>query len=331
VLVSILIPAHNAERWVADTIASALAQTWPRKEIVVVDDGSADRTLEVARQFESSIVKVVSQEHQGASVARNRALAHAQGDYIQWLDADDLLASTKVSAQLSAVREAGGPMTLLSSAYGFFYWRTQKARFVPTSIWHDLEPLEYLLRSFRHNLWMNPAAWLVSRALTERAGPWNERLTLNDDGEYFCRVVAASEKVQFVPEARCYYRQSGSGQLSRKVNRRSLESFALSLALSVNSLWALEDSERTRNAAAFFLDHCARWFYPRNMDLIEAVARKLGIEITAPQGDVKARAITGLVGQELASRLLASVRKAKLASAMQWDRFLYYLNRPSPL
>ena len=64
-LVSILIPAYNAERWIADTIRSAQAQTWPRKEIIVVDDGSTDQTLSIARKFASKEVSVVSQENRG--------------------------------------------------------------------------------------------------------------------------------------------------------------------------------------------------------------------------------------------------------------------------
>jgi glycosyltransferase involved in cell wall biosynthesis len=73
-LVSILIPAYNAEEWIGETIHSAIGQTWPRKEIIVVDDGSRDRTLEVARQFASKELPVVSKENQGAAATRNHAL-----------------------------------------------------------------------------------------------------------------------------------------------------------------------------------------------------------------------------------------------------------------
>ena len=74
-LVSIVIPACNAERWICDTIRSALNQTWPHKEIIIVDDGSTDNTLTAAKRFGSKIVKVVGQENAGASVARNRGLS----------------------------------------------------------------------------------------------------------------------------------------------------------------------------------------------------------------------------------------------------------------
>src|SRR5208283_5723968 len=104
-LVSILIPAYNAEKLIAYTLQSAIAQTWPRKEIIVVDDGSTDRTAEVARQFASKEVKVVSTENQGGSGAgaHNLLFQLSQGDYIQLLDADDLLARDKIERQLAAL------------------------------------------------------------------------------------------------------------------------------------------------------------------------------------------------------------------------------------
>ena len=117
-LVSILIPAYNAERWIGQTILSALAQTWPRKEIIVIDDGSRDQTLQVARQFASEDVFIVAQENQGAAAARNKALQLCQGEYIQWLDADDLLSPDKIAKQAAAARECQDKRKLLSSGWG---------------------------------------------------------------------------------------------------------------------------------------------------------------------------------------------------------------------
>ena len=78
-LISILIPAYNAQAWISDTLRSALAQTWEPKEIIVVDDGSTDRTLAIARRFESSQLRVVTQKNQGAAAARNTALSLSKG------------------------------------------------------------------------------------------------------------------------------------------------------------------------------------------------------------------------------------------------------------
>ena len=95
-LVSILIPAYNAEQWIADTIESALAQTWSHKEIIVVNDGSKDHTLSIVDEFSSRGVLVASQKNCGEAAARNKALSFCSGDYIQWLDADDILAPDKI-------------------------------------------------------------------------------------------------------------------------------------------------------------------------------------------------------------------------------------------
>ena len=98
--VSILIPAYNAERWIADTIRSALAQTWPARRSLSLMMGHAIGRSRVARQFASRMFSVVTQENQGASAARNKAFELCQGDYIQWLDADDLLSPDKIAKQM---------------------------------------------------------------------------------------------------------------------------------------------------------------------------------------------------------------------------------------
>ena len=136
-LVSILIPAYNAEEWVGAAIASALGQTWRQKEIIVVDDGSTDETLAVVRQFESNEVRVVTQPNQGAAAARNRAFSLSRGDYIQWLDADDLLSPDKVAHQMQAAEQIGNHRTLLSSGWGYFLYRPFKAKFSSSSLWCD--------------------------------------------------------------------------------------------------------------------------------------------------------------------------------------------------
>jgi glycosyltransferase involved in cell wall biosynthesis len=215
-LVSILIPAYNAEQWIRETIRSALDQTWPNTEIIVVDDGSSDNTLKMARAFESGIVKVITQQNRGACGARNRALEVAQGSYIQWLDADDLLAPDKISQQLKGSNNGLTSQVLLTSAFGKFLFRHRKAKFEPNALWQDLAPQDWILTKFMKHVWMNPTSWLVSRKLTDMAGPWDERLSGSgdDDGEYICRIVSVSEKVKFVREAKCYYRRGGPGSLS---------------------------------------------------------------------------------------------------------------------
>jgi glycosyltransferase involved in cell wall biosynthesis len=286
-LVSILIPAYNAERWIATTIESALAQTWPRKEIIVVDDGSRDGTLPAARTFTARGVRVVTQDNGGASAARNRALALAQGDYIQWLDADDVLAPDKVARQADVAMRLADPRLLYSGAWGYFYYRTSRARFTPTPLWEDLAPVEWLTRKMALNLHMQTDSWLVSRELTEAAGPWDTRLWRDNDGEYFCRVLLASRGTRFVGDARSYYRRAGSGSVGH-IGRsmKKLEALFLSMRLHIGYLRSLEDSPRTRAACVAYLQTWLPWFHGRRPDIVtqmEALAAELGGRLSPPR------------------------------------------------
>lgn len=288
-LVSILIPAYNCQEWIADTLRSAIHQTWSRKEIIVVDDGSKDHTAEVARRFASKGVSVVTTKNQGAAATRNHALRLSQGDYIQWLDADDLLAPDKIERQLAALRESDSERILLSSAWAFFNYRPHRARFVPTSLWHDLSPVDWLSRKMGENLHMQTATWLTSRELAEAAGPWDTRLLSDDDGEYFCRVLLASEGTRFVPEARMFYRVTPSGRLSHVgTSDRKKDALLLSMRLHVQYLTSLEDSERARKACLTYLQTWYENFYPERPDLVAEV-QKLAAQVHGSMAEPRLR------------------------------------------
>jgi glycosyltransferase involved in cell wall biosynthesis len=286
-LVSILIPAYNAERWIAYTIQSAIAQSWPRKEIIVVDDGSGDRTAELARRFASKEVAVVSTKNQGAAAARNHALQFSQGDYIQWLDSDDLLAPDKIERQLAVLPEVDSRRILLSSPWAPFYYRIQGARFIHNSLCQDLSPVEWLLRKMGENLHMQTATWLTSRELAEAAGPWDTRLHVDDDGEYFCRVIMASEGSRFVPKARTFYRMTSSNRLSHvgKSDKKK-DALLLSMKLHIRYLRSLEESERVRKACLTYLQNWYDNFYPERPDIVaelQAQAAQLQGHMEAPR------------------------------------------------
>lgn len=335
-LVSILIPAYNAEKWLKETIKSALSQTWLRKEIIIVDDGSADNTYEIAKEFESKTVKVVAQRNKGASAARNKALSLSQGDYIQWLDADDLLAPDKISQQLKYNESGNNPRILLSSAFGKFYFRPQKAKFVANSLWQDLLPIEWLLVKFTDNFWMTNSAWLISRYLIEMAGPWDERLSMDDDGEYSCRIVAASQKIKFVQEAKSYYRQVNIKSVSRSTSEKACESLFLSISSSIKKLRLLEDSERTKSASLKYLQRWLYHFYPENPEIypekekllnellnkINGIACKLGGTLSQPKVNWKYALTKKFFGRKAAMNIRNLASYSKILAFKNLDRLL---------
>ncbi len=328
-LVSILIPAYNAQEWIAETLRSAIAQTWTPKEIIVVDDGSADQTLSKAREFESFGVRVVAQKNQGAAAARNAALALSRGDYIQWLDADDLLAPDKIARQMEMLNECKSKRTLLSSAWGMFLYRYYRAEFITTELWRDLSPLEWLLCKMGQNLYMQTATWLVSRELTEAAGPWDTKLLGDDDGEYFCRILLASDGVRFVPEARVYYR--GPGLAFRSLSNigsstSKINAHWLSMRMHIDYLRSLEDSERVSAACLNYLQNSLIHFYPERRDILSQVnlmAKELGGQLEPPRLSWKYSWIELIFGWRLAKVGQTLLLKSRWLSNKFIDRMLF--------
>lgn len=286
-LVSILIPAYNAERWIGDCIESAVRQTYQRREIIVVDDGSEDRTFEIAARYHPG-VQVERQEHRGACAARNNALSHSRGDYIQWLDADDLLAHDKIEKQMLDAEPGRTSEILLSCPWGEFIACPERTRFTPSALWEDLDPVEWLYRKISENVWMAPETWLVSRNLTEQAGLWNEELARDQDGEYFSRVLGGATGVRFIPEARVYKRVRIAGSISAAttVSDKKRDSTFVSLQSYLKTLLAEEDSDRTRSACLNLLDRWALYFYPEREDLLrrlQSMAHDIGGQLPPPR------------------------------------------------
>jgi glycosyltransferase involved in cell wall biosynthesis len=328
-LVSILIPAYNAEKTIADTIQSAIAQTWHCKEIVVVDDGSTDRTAEIVRRFASKGVVLFSKENEGLCATQNYAFRHCQGDYIQWLDSDDLLAPDKIARQLAEVREGDGKRVLLSSPWAPFYYRTSHARFVRNSVWRDLSPAEWLLRKMNEGLHMQNATWLVSRELTEAAGPWDTRLDYDQDGEYFARVLLVSAGTRFVPETGIFYRASASHRISYIGNsNKKKDSLLLSMRLHIQYLQSLEDSERVRRACLSYMKNWYPSFYPERPDIVaelQTLAAQLQGCLEPPRLRQKYTWMIPMFGWRTAKWAQNRLPEVKASFARRYDEAMFRL------
>jgi glycosyltransferase involved in cell wall biosynthesis len=275
-------------------------------------------------------VKVVTQANQGAAAARNHLYSLAQGGYIQWLDADDLLSADKISSQM-AVAESVDPLALLSCGWGFFRYRPQKAGFIPSLLWENLTPLEWLLRKWEHNLFMQTGTWLTSRELSGRAGPWNPNLRGDDDGEYFFRVIRECQGIHFVPQGKVYYRVSSANRLSYIA--RSAEKTQAQydgMVLQIGYLRSLSDDERARAACVTYLRNWSPNFYPERQDLFEAaqkLAASLGGRLEAPKLSWKYSWIQKTMGWPAAKRAQVNYNELKASALRSWDKMMFRLGR----
>ena len=304
-VVSIIVPCYNAEPWLAATLESALAQTWPETETIFVDDGSTDGSLGIAAKYEARGVRVFAQKNSGASAARNQGLAAARGDFIQYLDADDLLHPRKIETQLSLL-ETRGPGLVASGRWGRFESDPNATRFVDAPVFCDLEPLAFLRLAAGEGHMMHPAAWLTPRDVADTAGPWDESLSLNDDGEYFARVVLASRGIAFCGEAESYYRSNLTGSLSGRNDEKAQRSLFRSAELIAPLLLKAEDTPVMRQAIAAVYLRVLHAIYPAPRDLLAKVYARIaefGGRVTPPPMGPRSAAMAGMFGWKLTRRL----------------------------
>ncbi|OLP17817.1 hypothetical protein BST81_12175 [Leptolyngbya sp. 'hensonii'] len=313
-LVSVLIPCYNADRWLARTLKSVLAQSWNKLEIIVVDDGSTDNSLTIARSFASSSVAVLSQVNQGASAARNRALQVAQGDFIQYLDADDLLSSNKIEAQLFLLQHHPENMLALCNTIHFWDETDPEVGTLETGghfFANSDRPVEWLIQLLGGDgagAMVHPAAWLISRAVAAGAGPWNEQLSLDDDGEYFARVVLASAGIRYTPIGCSYYRKyKGGNSLSGGRSDRHQWSALQSIALKADYLLSRTQDQRAKRAIARCYMERAVQAYPGHPHVTQTALREirqLGVKADLPTcGSWRGELLRFLLGWKLAKRL----------------------------
>lgn len=191
--VSVVIPAYNVEGYVEDAVTSALRQTYPLQEIVCVDDGSTDGTLEILRDLEaehSDEVQVLTGPNQGACAARNRGMSVATGEYIQFLDADDVLLPEKVERDVAVLEE--NRESLLFGGFVEFKDKTEvKTRecdsYVSENPWVCLGR-----QNFGHT-----SSNLFRTDAVERAGRWDEKRPFNQDYDLIARMLLEGASVAF--------------------------------------------------------------------------------------------------------------------------------------
>ena len=308
--VSIIIPCYNAAPWIEETIRSALAQTHADREIIVIDDGSTDDSLCRARTFEPAGVRVVTQRNAGASAARNHGLRLATGDFIQYLDADDLLAPDKIERQLLVL--GSFPRAVASARWGRFQDNANDATFSDDDLVEDCSALEFMLKHTRDARMMHPAAWLVPAEIARQAGPWDERLSLNDDGEYFARVVISAGRIVGTKSAVSFYRSGLPSSLSRRRSAAALRSLALSVELVSNHLRSAHESPAVRAALAEYWQRLEFEVFPSAPEICRRArdqATMLGGARQAPAAGRREALVGRLVGWRTARRLRLLIQR----------------------
>lgn len=208
--ISVVIPTYNATATVLETIASVQAQTLRDLEIIVINDGSTDDLLDVIQPvLTDQRVQVYSYPNGGLPVARNRGIARSTGEYIAFIDADDLWTPDKLERQLQALES--NPRAGL--AYSWTYFMEEDGQH-----YHTDRPIGFegdVLKELMHwNFLCHGSNPLLRRSVIEAVGEFDPSLPSAEDWDYWLRVAARWE-FALVPQPQIYYRQGGSAMSSK--------------------------------------------------------------------------------------------------------------------
>jgi glycosyltransferase involved in cell wall biosynthesis len=212
-LVSIIVPCYNAERFLIETLESAFAQSYPCTEIIAIDDGSTDRTAEIIRSYGSRLRGGFG-PNRGASAARNQGTALARGEFIQYLDADDLLPPEAIERRVNVLQATGADVAysdwqkLVESSEGIFEAGERVARRI-----EDVDPSRVIAAL---NFWAPPAALTYRRTIVEKVGGWKEWLPIIQDARFLQDVSLAGARFAYAPGVGAIYRDHGRNSLSRR-------------------------------------------------------------------------------------------------------------------
>ena len=237
--VSVLIPSYNTARYIREAIDSVLAQDYPNKEVIVIDDGSTDETIDILGEY-GSVIKVLQQQNQGAAVARNRGIEAAQGDYIAFLDSDDVWLPGKLSTQI-AYLEAHPDIGLIYSRWKA--WKPdEQGQFVlpeipgmPHSRTDDAQPelkpegSGWLYNRLLFSSLLHTITVVARRSLIEQVGGFDPDLKRGQDYDYWIRA-SRHTPIHQLDQVMALYRLHGNGCI-RKWPDRNYEGLVVQRAV----------------------------------------------------------------------------------------------------
>ena len=192
-LVSIIITNYNYRRYLAEAIESALAQTWQDREILFIDDGSTDDSVDIARRYP---ITVLTQKNSGVCIARNNALSLARGEYVMFLDADDRLVPTAVEHMLARLQDAPADVGYVYGQMEYFGVKTGVFTSQPFDP-HKLAKANFIC-----------ATTLLRKQVIIDAGGYDDGFRmLREDWELYLRLWSRGYRGEFLPEVILEYRK----------------------------------------------------------------------------------------------------------------------------
>ncbi len=256
-LVSTIIPVYNRPQQLAEAVESVLSQDYRPIEVIIIDDGSTDHTLRTANALahrHPDLVRVGSQVNGGPGLARERGRLMARGEFLQYLDSDDVLLPDKFLSQVSALNSSAD----CGIAYGKTRFRRANGSIAPGSWKGSGVARATMFPSFLVDRWWDTPNPLYRAALCEQAGGWTD-LRLEEDWEFDCRIASLGARLVWCEQYVCEVRDHGGDRLGRGTAddparmRQRARSHELILGHALRAGLAPDTPEMQHFARALFL------------------------------------------------------------------------------
>jgi glycosyltransferase involved in cell wall biosynthesis len=296
-MISVIIPCHNASSTLRMAVDSALAQSYPETEIIIIDDGSTDGSAQIIRSYGAAVI-AKSQSNQGASAARNHGIQFARGDYIQYLDADDVLAPDTLAKRVAALEASGADV-----AYTDWQQFTISADGAVCKGQIIAIPFDRLVGDAEaacacSTFWAPPAAILYRRWVVDEIKEWSPRLPIIQDARFIFDAARLGARFTRVEGVGALYLVSANS-LSRQSAKRFIRDCFVNAA-EIEAMWCETGSlsATKRNALVQIWSYVAMAAFRANLPEFGEACRHLRMVSNRQHLDLRLRELLSeVVGQ----------------------------------
>lgn len=209
-MISVVIPAYNREHFIAEAVDSVIRQSYPDIEIIVVDDGSTDRTRQAVKRFGDKI-RYIYQNNQGPSAARNKGILAARGEWVAFLDSDDIFFPDKLSQQIKCFKDKA-----IGLVHAFYYkldCKKNSIQVIEPAFSMDRHLLQQELLQRKHTI--RTSTVVVRRSCFEEVGYFNPAYRAAEDWDMWIRI-ASKYDFSYINQPLAIYRRHPDSLVEKK-------------------------------------------------------------------------------------------------------------------
>lgn len=320
-LISIIIPVFNCERYISKAIESCFRQTYPNIEIIIIDDGSTDQTKEIIYQHGDCRIKLYSLNRVGQTRATNFGISKSNGEFIQYLDADDYLSYDKISNQYNLIHKEKETIVYCKWASVIdnqIYINDQNRLF------KQQDKTEWFHNQFYHGEMLANSSYLIPRSVIKKAGLYDENLNYNNDFDYFNRTVFCSANVVFDCKSLCFYRRNVTDSITSKFSLDDAIS-EINAKKKVINYFIFNEELSYKNDFSVLIGSLyyklATYQYFNLIDMYDPLFKNLGLKPKLPCGENIFNKISYLIGLRNSLEIKKYVKKLNSVIFLKYSYF----------